>query len=112
MASTLTVSDLTNWLSASTNSNVVLATSPDTNTTALLQNCLDSAIAQIEAYCNLPVTYPVEIEQAILMQATRLWNRRKTADGLSMGEFGAVRVGSYDPDIEALLAPFRRWSWG
>lgn len=112
MASTLTTQDLLNWLSASTNSNVVLAATPDATTTQLLQDCLDAAIAQIETYCTLPVTYPVEVEQAILMQASRLWNRRKTPDGISMGDFGVVRVGSYDSDIEGLLAPYRRWSWG
>lgn len=112
MASTLTVSDIQDWISAATGSSVVLAATPTAETLALLQNCLDSSIASIERYCNLPDVYPVEVEQAILMQAARLWDRRKTANGISAGDFGAVRVGTYDADVEALLAPYRRWSFG
>lgn len=112
MASTLTTTDVLNWLNASTNSNAVVAATPDATTLSLIQGCLDSAIASVESYCTLPVTYPVEVEQAILMLAARLWDRRKTSNGLAMGEFGFVRVGAYDPDVEKLLEPHKRFSFG
>ena len=112
MATTLTVSHLLSWISASTSSSVVLAATPDSTTISLIKDCLDAAVATVESYCNLPVTYPVEVEQAILMVAARLWDRRKTSNGLAMGEFGAVRVGSFDPDVDMLLAPYKRWSFG
>lgn len=108
----LTVSDLLAWISAPTNSEVAITAAPDATSTSLLQACLDSAVSNIESYCRLPETYPVAVEQAILMVAARLWDRRKTANGISTGEFGAVRVGSYDADVEMLLAPFKRWSFG
>ena len=112
MATTLTTTQVLNWLNASTNSNAVVAATPDANTLSLLQDCLDAAVASVESYCTLPVTYPGEVEQAILMLTARLWDRRKSSNGLAMGEFGVVRVGAYDPDVERLLEPYRRFSFG
>lgn len=112
MSSTLTVSDLLAWISASTNADVVIESTPSSATTELLQRCLDSSVASIEGYCIVPDTYPVEVEQAVLMLASRLWARRATPNGIALGDFGTVRVGNFDADVEVLLAPWRRWSFG
>ena len=47
-------------------------------------------------------TLPDAAHQACLMHAARLYRRRDTVDGtLSFGDLGAIRVGRFDPDIEA-----------
>ena len=112
MASTLTTTILLKWINASTSSSVSIAATPDSETLALMEQCIDAAINSVEAYCSVPDVYPVAVEQAVLMLASRLWDRRKTPNGISMGDFGVVRVGSYDADIEALLAPYRNWNFG
>jgi hypothetical protein len=43
--------------------------------------------------------------QACLMHAARLYRRRDSIDGaLGFGEAGPIRVGKYDPDIDAMYA--------
>lgn len=109
----LTVSTVISWLAANTNSELVIAATPSTDSLALLQRCLDAAVANVETSHNLPATYPVDVEQAILMLTSRLWLRRDTPNGISsFGDFGAVRVTNYDPDINLLLEPYKRWSFG
>lgn len=51
------------------------------------------------------------VDQAVIMLAARRWARRDTPNGV-VGFGGAgevVRVGRYDPDIEALLS---QWAHG
>lgn len=105
---TLTTSDLIAWLNANTGTNVVIASTPNSATLELMQLCLDSAVANVEALCTLPETYPVDVELAILMHAARLWTRRTSPDGIAT-EFGVVRVSRFDPHVEGLLEPYRAW---
>jgi hypothetical protein len=52
---------------------------------------------------------PAAVRHAATLQAHRLWKRRDSPEGvLGSAEWGAVRVARVDPDVEALLAPFRR----
>jgi hypothetical protein len=53
---------------------------------------------------------PDGVFRATIMLAARLFKRRESTDGVAgFGEFGAVRVTAVDPDVENLLAPYRRW---
>lgn len=50
---------------------------------------------------------PDEIAQAALLLAARLYRRRDSPQGvIGSAEWGAMRVGRFDPDVEALIAPF------
>ena len=50
---------------------------------------------------------PDEIEHAALLLAARLYRRRDSPQGvIGSAEWGAIRVGRFDPDVEALIAPF------
>jgi hypothetical protein len=54
---------------------------------------------------------PRDIEEACLLLASRLWKRKDLAFGV-MGtqETGFISLPKVDPDVQALLAPFRRMS--
>jgi hypothetical protein len=53
---------------------------------------------------------PDEVVEATLIKAARLFGRKDTPNGVAgTGEFGVVRITNReDPDVVALLAPFRR----
>jgi hypothetical protein len=52
---------------------------------------------------------PVDVKQACLLLAARLFIRKESPQGVAgFGEFGAIRVRSADPDVVALLEPYRR----
>lgn len=52
---------------------------------------------------------PIAIKQAAIMTATRLYKRYDSPLGvLGFGDLGVVRISRLDPDIAALLAPYRR----
>ena len=52
---------------------------------------------------------PIAIKQATIMSATRLYKRYDSPLGvLGFGDLGVVRISRLDPDIAALLAPYRR----
>jgi len=52
---------------------------------------------------------PSSVTQAAVMQSSRFFARLSTPLGVTMGEFGAVRLLSrVDPDVEVLLQPYRR----
>lgn len=52
------------------------------------------------------------VQEAVLLYSNRLYKRRTSATGVEgFGAEGfAVRVGSHDPDVEALIGPYRDWS--
>lgn len=52
---------------------------------------------------------PDEINQACLIQASRIYRRRLTPEGFAAGEaFGAIRLSSrIDPDVQMMVDPFR-----
>jgi hypothetical protein len=50
---------------------------------------------------------PDEVQQAALLLAARLYRRRDSPQGvIGSAEWGAIRVGRFDPDVEALISPF------
>lgn len=52
---------------------------------------------------------PAAVKQAALILAMRQFKRYDSPLGVAgFGDLGAVRVGRVDPDIEALLAPYRK----
>lgn len=56
-------------------------------------------------------TIPDEVTQATLIKAARIFKRRTSPEGVLGGwaDFGAVRITNReDPDVVALLAPYRR----
>lgn len=54
---------------------------------------------------------PADAVQGVLMQCARLYRRRFTPEGIStFGTDFALRVNRFDPDIDALLDRYKRWS--
>jgi len=50
---------------------------------------------------------PEQVAQACLLQASRLYKRRLSPEGVfGNEEFGLMRVSRVDPDVQALLQPF------
>lgn len=50
---------------------------------------------------------PSEVEQATMLQASRLYRRKDSPEGVAgNAEWGLVRVPNLDPDVKALLAPY------
>jgi hypothetical protein len=54
---------------------------------------------------------PIQIRQAAVLQASRLFKRFDSPLGVAgFGDLGVIRISKFvDPDVEMLLAPFRRW---
>lgn len=51
-----------------------------------------------------------DIRLALLMQCNRLLKRPDSPEGVAgFAEFGVVRIGRFDPDIDDLLAPVQKW---
>jgi len=51
---------------------------------------------------------PDEVSQACLLQASRLFNRRKSPEGITgNSEWGLVRVTRVDPDVASLIQPYQ-----
>ena len=52
---------------------------------------------------------PIAIKQAVLMLAQRQFKRYDSPLGVAgVGELGVIRVSRIDPDVQALVSPFRR----
>ena len=63
---------------------------------------------QVTARWGWPAT-PKPVKRAALLWALRLVDRRQTPSGvMGFGEYGGIRLGTIDPDVKALLAPWRR----
>jgi len=53
---------------------------------------------------------PSSVTQAAVLQASRFFKRLDSPMGVTMGEFGALRLLSrVDPDVEVLLYPYRKF---
>jgi len=66
-----------------------------------------TTMVRVTARWGWPVV-PDEVGQATLIQAARLFKRKDSPEGvLGSAEWGAIRVGRVDPDVESLLAPYR-----
>jgi hypothetical protein len=55
---------------------------------------------------------PAAIRQATVILAMRLFKRLDAPLGMISNDLGSMRVGRFDPDVEALAAPFRKVSAG
>ena len=54
---------------------------------------------------------PTAIRQATIILASRHFKRYDSPLGVAgFGDLGAIRVGRVDPDVEALISPFRKMS--
>ncbi|MFC6017218.1 phage gp6-like head-tail connector protein [Plantactinospora solaniradicis] len=52
-------------------------------------------------------TVPDDIKEATLLLANRLLLRKDSPEGVAAsGEWGALRLSRWDPDVEALVSPF------
>lgn len=78
---------------------------------ALIQRVLDAVIDRAETDYDLPIEYPPSVHLALCMSCARLWHRRDTPQGITpASEFGQIRIGSFDADVDNLLAPWRRFA--
>ncbi len=105
--------DVHEWLVSSVGATLPAPTDEDE---ALLVRVIEAVEAHVAHTHLVPVPVapdtdrPADFDQAIIMAAARLWDRRNTPNGIGgFGEFGSVRVTSIDPDVTSLLAPYRRW---
>ncbi|WP_329426837.1 phage head-tail connector protein [Streptosporangium sp. NBC_01495] len=56
---------------------------------------------------------PAGIKQAALLQASRLYRRKDSPEGVAgSAEWGLVRMPNLDPDVRALVEPFRLTGFG
>lgn len=69
----------------------------------------DEATVQIEGVFGYGTSIPVDIKQACNLLAVRQFKRYDSPLGVAgFGDIGMVRVSRVDPDIEALLGPYRK----
>ena len=51
---------------------------------------------------------PADVTQACLTLAARLYRRKDSPEGVAgFGDFGQIRISRIDPDVQALLDPYR-----
>lgn len=56
---------------------------------------------------------PAPLQQAVALETARLLQRRNSPDGtIGLGDLGAVTVPYSDPDVKALIAPYRTVVFG
>lgn len=78
-----------------------------------MDRVVSAVVAKIGRRYTAPLVEPDDDwTQAHIMAAASLWRRRDTPGGFQTGDFGAIRVGRFDPDVVELLAPFVNWSEG
>jgi len=69
----------------------------------------DEATVQIEGVFGYGTSVPVDVKQACNLIAVRQFKRYDSPLGVAgFGDIGIVRVSRVDPDIEALLGPYRK----
>ena len=69
----------------------------------------DEATVQIEGVFGYGTSVPVDVKQAYNLIAVRQFKRYDSPLGVAgFGDIGIVRVSRVDPDIEALLGPYRK----
>lgn len=100
----VTIDDIAAWRGVST---------PTGAEASALQLVINAAMDTISLNLGYPADLSLPgVRQAVIMQASRLWKRRDSPGGVeSYDEYGAIRVTRFDPDIEALLAPFRTYNF-
>ncbi len=108
MATKPTTDDLIGWLK--------LQSPISEESQEVYDECIAVAIDDIESRVNLPdgttdEDYPQKLRTAILMDAARIAKRSTSPEGVAgMSDLGAVvRILGTDPDIERLIARFKKW---
>lgn len=83
-----------------------------TNDDAMLTWALEAATDMIRPKVYASAWNVSAVQEAVLLQANRLYKRRTSATGVEgFGPEGfAVRVATFDPDVRALIAPYRDMS--
>ena len=68
---------------------------------------------RVTAVFGFGTAVPTQIRQATVLLALRTFSRLQSPLGVAgFGDMGAVRVGRVDPDVQAILMPFRKQSPG
>lgn len=84
-------------------------TATDPETSAMLDEVVTATNALVLRRCRPGADAEPEVHTAALMQAARFYKRRGSPEGVAgFAELGAVRVSSFDGDIEGLLSPWLR----
>jgi hypothetical protein len=82
----------------------VMLSVQSTKDDAILTMCLQSAGDWVYDRVLSDRIYRAEVQQAVLMLASRLYKRRLSPEGVAGWEdLGAVRIIARDPDIDRLL---------
>ncbi len=69
----------------------------------------DEATVQVEGVFGYGTSIPIDVRQACNLLAIRQFKRYDSPLGVAgFGDIGIVRVSRVDPDIEALLGPYRK----
>ncbi len=83
---------------------------PEGSDTAARDVALAGAKSQIAArtiYAESSGTIPDALRMACLLQASKLYHRRNTPDGVQgNAEFGLIRTNRFDGDVVTLIEPF------
>lgn len=73
-----------------------------------LQRVIDAVIAhagRIYDLADISTPLDTERDQALIMECARMYERKHTTNGFAgADEHGAVRVTTFDPDVQRLLA--------
>ena len=79
----------------------------------VLQQALDAAVERVVSRCMpLPDPWPDVVDQAVTMQAARLYRRRFSVGGFEgFGDLGIARVPTLDPDVEDMLTRWRSYDF-
>jgi hypothetical protein len=66
------------------------------------------ALVQVKGVWGWSAT-PIAVKQATIIMASRLYKRNDSPLGVAgFGDIGVVRVAKLDPDVEALIMPFKK----
>lgn len=73
----------------------------------------DEAAVKVTGVFGFGTAVPAAVTQAAIILSLRQYKRYDSPVGIvGFGDMGAVRVGRVDPDVQSLLAPFRRTAPG
>ena len=107
----VTINELLNWINSNDAVPADVAEGYTQEQLDVYERCLDAAIDAVEAAYTLPTdrdSWTQDVNLAVLMYSSRLIARRTSPDGvLDFNTFGPIRASGMDPDIAALLAPYR-----
>lgn len=73
---------------------------------ALLDRVVAAVTEHITANYQTDTPFSQSQEQAVILQASRLWRRRNTPEGIAaFADLSALRIDSLDRDVAMLLTP-------